>query len=51
MANPGGVPNLIVKDPRGLRPPGVASQKVIESTWWKMQFETYSYLLFYFGEE
>ena len=27
MANHGGVPNLIVKDPRGLRPPGVASQK------------------------
>ena len=27
MANHGGAPNLIVKDPRGLRPPGVASQE------------------------
>ena len=27
MANHGGVPNLIVKDPLGLRPPEVASQK------------------------
>ena len=27
MANHGGVPNLIVKDPRGLRLPGIASPK------------------------